>query len=68
MLIPYTYLFCTLALRRGGVSTLEQLKELYQSVPQKLASMRDIGPQRMALIGEILQACEALGPPGTPAE
>ena len=42
----------SLALRRGGITTMEQLQELS---PETLSQMRDIGPKRMMLIRDILQ-------------
>ena len=44
----------SLALRRGGINTMEQLRKLSEEEPERVTSLRGIGPRRMALIREIL--------------
>lgn len=43
-----------LPLRRAGVDTLDQLRELYQDHPDKLKKLRGIGPCRMSMICDLL--------------
>ena len=52
----------SLALRRGGVQTTEQLQALYLVHPEKLEKLRDIGPKRMELIRQVLLFCRDLLP------
>ena len=56
---------CT-ALRRSGINTIESMMDIYNSIPEKLLSIRGIGPLRMKLIKNILQFYEAKAPPGEP--
>ena len=54
-----------LALRRGGVLTVERLAELWENEPEQLSALRDIGAQRMKLIGEVLGFWDARSFPGS---
>lgn len=47
-----------LALQRGKVKTLEQLRTLYSERPEDLLSLRGIGPRSLGLIRELLNYCE----------
>ena len=55
-----------LALLRGGISTMEQLKRMYTDTPERLEKLRDIGPKRMELIAMALKLYrpDGQGPPG----
>ena len=53
-----------LALRRGGVDSMERLSALYRTAPEQLLTIRDIGSERMDLIGRLLLFYHAEAPPG----
>lgn len=42
------------ALRRSGVGTMDGLCELFSQRREELANLRDIGPQSLAVIGEVI--------------
>ena len=48
----------SLALRRDGIKTMEQLQEIYRDHPENLRNIRGIGPKSMAVIGEVLSSCK----------
>ena len=44
----------SLALRRGRIDSMEDLRSIYENQPRRIEDLRGIGPQRFQLIGEIL--------------
>ena len=46
------------ALRRSGVNTMAQLCEIRTQAPDKLAYVRDIGKQSLAIIDEVISLYE----------
>jgi len=45
----------SLSLRRGRITTMEELCELQNSGSEKIAHIRDIGPKKLAMIKKICQ-------------